>query len=280
MNTAQKIAIARKIYKLVRSMRSALGLKDTVVVSRNGIVYELDLSEGIDLAIYLNDYFERNTRRALDRLVVPSSVVLDIGANIGAHTLHLAKLVGPEGRVLAFEPTDFAYGKLSRNIELNPTLAPRIKASQSFVTCDTGSSVPEEIYSSWPLESGDQLHARHLGRKMTASHANAVSVDGLHSEIGDRVVNLIKLDVDGFECDVLRGARETLRGPRPVFVMELAPHVLNERGSSLDELVSFFVPNGYLFHDERSFEVLPSTAEGLSRMIPTNGSINVVARPN
>ena len=90
MNTAQKIAIARKIYKFARSIRWTLGLNDSVVVSRNGIVYELDLSEGIDLAIYLNDYFERNTRRALDQLVVPSSVVLVIGANIGAQTLHLA----------------------------------------------------------------------------------------------------------------------------------------------------------------------------------------------
>lgn len=278
MNTVQKIFVARAIYRLVRSLRSAVGLKDTVVVSRNGVIYELDLSEGIDLAVYLNDYFERNTRRALDRLVVPSSVVLDIGANIGAHTLHLAKLVGPAGQVLALEPTDFAYRKLRRNIELNPALEPRIKTYQSFVADGSGRNVPEEIYSSWPLQSNEQLHAKHLGRKMTTSAATAVSVDGLLSRMGGRVVSLIKLDVDGFECEVLRGARETLRNSRPVFVMELAPHVLEERGTSLDELMSFFVPNGYSFHDERSFEMLPSTAEGLNRMIPKNGSINVVAR--
>ena len=77
----------------------------------------------IDFAIYLGGMFERNTALALRKLVRPSSLVLDIGANIGAHTLRLANLVGSSGRVFAFEPTDFAYSKLQANLDLNPALA-------------------------------------------------------------------------------------------------------------------------------------------------------------
>src|SRR6478672_6409918 len=112
MKTAHKIAGARAVHRVVRAGRALFGQTDRDVVRRGGIFYDLDLSQGIDFAIYLGNIYERQTRSALRELVSPTSLVLDIGANIGAHTLHLAQLVGPEGRVLAFEPTDFAFRKL------------------------------------------------------------------------------------------------------------------------------------------------------------------------
>jgi hypothetical protein len=98
------------------------------------------------------------------------------------------------------------------------------------------------------------------------------------SELADRKVQLVKLDVDGFECDVLRGATALLRDARPIFVMELSPYVLEEHGTSLDQLLSYFIPNGYCFYDERTFEPLPSTARELQRMIGDGAGINAIAR--
>src|SRR3984893_15716811 len=120
-----------------------LGRTDRDVVVRGGINYELDLSQGIDFAIFLGNIYERQTRAALRKLVSPGSLVLDIGANIGAHTLPLAQLVGPNGRVMAFEPTDFAFRKLSRNLGLNPSLAARVEAYHCFLTANDGAGVPE-----------------------------------------------------------------------------------------------------------------------------------------
>ena len=91
-------------------------------------------------------------------------------------------------------------------------------------------------------------------------------------------MQLVKLDVDGFECDVLRGATSLLRDTRPVFVMELAPYVLEERGASLDQLLSHFIPNGYVFYDERTEKRLPSEAMELQRMLADGESMNVIAR--
>jgi hypothetical protein len=90
-------------------------------------------------------------------------------------------------------------------------------------------------------------------------------------------VRLVKLDVDGFECDVLRGATRLLSDVRPVFVMELAPYVLEERGTSLEQLLGFFLPNGYALYDEASGKRLPSSAAELHRMIATGASMNVIA---
>src|SRR6202165_5901393 len=107
MKTAHKIGAARVIYHAVHAGRTLLGRTDQEIVVRDGVTYELDLSQGIDFAIYLGGMFERSTAVALAKLTEPSSLVLDIGANIGAHTLHLASLVGLNGRVMAFEPPVF-----------------------------------------------------------------------------------------------------------------------------------------------------------------------------
>src|ERR1700744_4645117 len=123
MKTAHKIAAARIAYRAIHGARALFWRPDRQVGVSDGVRFDLDLAEGIDFAIYLGGVFERGTAQALSRLVEPSSLVVDIGANIGAHTLRLARLVGPQGRVLAFEPTDFAFQKLQRNLALNPELA-------------------------------------------------------------------------------------------------------------------------------------------------------------
>jgi FkbM family methyltransferase len=125
----------------------------------------------------------------LRKLVSPGTLVLDIGANIGAHTLHLAHLVGPNGRVLAFEPTDYAFRKFSRNLELNPNLASRVMACPCF---HDGSRTACDLFR-LPLTQESGLHSKHLGREMGTEAAWARSLDSVLSESADRKVHLIKL---------------------------------------------------------------------------------------
>ena len=277
MKTVHKIGLARAAYRVLHVSRACLGKSDRCVVIRDDIVYDLDLSQGIDLAIYLRS-FERETRKALRRLVTPSSTILDIGANIGAHTLLLAQLAGPRGSVLSFEPTEFAFRKQTRNLALNPDLAKRVTAFHCLLAADDDISMPQEIYSSWPLKNSNNLHAKHLGQAMPTESANVRRLDGILAEMDNPQVQLVKLDVDGFECDVLRGAPALLQNCRPIFVMELAPYVLEERGGSLEELLSYFTPYGYRFYDERTERALPVTATELSKLIRDGESINIIAR--
>ena len=282
MKTAQKIAFARLAYGVVRFIRGLGGKTDACVVTRGGITYDLDLAQGIDFAIYLGNIFERDTRNALTELVAPSATVLDIGANVGAHTLHLAQCVAPQGRVLAFEPTEFAFSKLTRTLELNPSLCARVTAYHCFLAAKDEASIPSAIYSSWPLEGQtsptEDFHAKHLGQAMPTTTAKARSIDSVLAEQGHPRIQLVKLDVDGFETEILRGAKDLLQDSRPIFVMELAPYVLKERGTSLAELRDIFAPYGYRFYHERTKQQLPSSAKEYASLIADGESINVIAR--
>ncbi|MEW6769051.1 MAG: FkbM family methyltransferase [Pseudomonadota bacterium] len=285
MKTAHKIALARMAYHAVHIGRAAFGETDSAIAVRDGVTYDLDIGQGIDFAIYLGNFFERDTRRALSDLTVPGSTVLDIGANIGAHTLHLARCVGPNGRVLAFEPTDYAFRKLSRNLALNPGLTQRVSLYHCFLASHDGDRIPQAIYSSWPLTdrasgvfAGDDVHAEHLGRAMRTDAAKSRSIDSVLAENGNPTVHLVKLDVDGFECEILRGAQEMMSGHKPIFVMELAPYVLDERGASLGELIGLFRPHGYKFYHERTKARLPDGVESYKQLIEVGESINVIAR--
>ncbi len=91
---------------------------------------------------------ERQTVRACQRLVKAGDVVLDSGANIGAHILHLARLVGPQGRAVAFEPSDFAFRKLTTILTLNPDLATRILAEPIMLVGAPGTQIADRLYSS------------------------------------------------------------------------------------------------------------------------------------
>ncbi|MET3839588.1 FkbM family methyltransferase [Bradyrhizobium sp. OAE829] len=277
MKTKQKIALAKIAYRFVRGARAVVGQSDRCIVTRNGNCFELDLAEGIDFAIYLGRY-EPSTSKALTRLVRPGTTVLDIGANVGAHTLHMARLIGPEGRVFAFEPTTFAFHKLQRNLSLNPGLPERVTAVQCFVGSANADSAPAKIYSSWPLTGGKDFHQKHLGQPMPTDGLPTRSLDGLLAENGDVRISLVKLDVDGYECEVLAGAEKMLSRDRPVFVMEIAPYVLEEHGKSLRELFSYFIPLGYRFYDERDTAWRELGIDEITNSTRDGASINVIAK--
>jgi FkbM family methyltransferase len=278
-STKTKIALARIAYRGIASARKVFGLGHEVVARRGGLIWKLDLSEGIDLAIFLFGAFERATVAACQRYVRPGDVALDIGANIGSHTLHLAQFVAPSGRVVAFEPTTFAYRKLLANIAMNPDLAPRITAEQIMLVETGAKRLQPQLYSSWPLSSESDLHAKHRGRLMSTTGARALSLDEYLGSARVSSVALIKLDVDGHECAVLRGATDTIRRFRPLIVMEVAPYVLHEVGHQLGDLVEIIRSLGYTLQNQTTGAPLPSDGDGLRALIPEGAGVNVLAAP-
>ncbi|MSO55188.1 MAG: FkbM family methyltransferase, partial [Rhodospirillales bacterium] len=212
--------------------------------------------------IYLGMY-ERETLGAWPSLVEPGDLALDIGANIGAHTLPLARLVGESGKVIAFEPTAFAYDKLCRNLHLNPEQARHVEAYQIML-----------------LDTGD-LHTKHLGALRATAGTSAATLDGFLARAGIGRVDIIKLDVDGFECSVLKGAAHTLRRHRPLIVMELAPYVFGATGGTLSDLIAILADAGYLLETLGSWKRLPMAESDLrARWIPDGASMTVIARPS
>lgn len=280
MRTEQKIRLAGLLSRLVRRVRSLSGNPEISVFRRDGLNWELDLRQGIDFAIFLQGGFEPMTLREYGRLVKAGDTVLDIGANIGAHTLPLARLVGPHGTVAAFEPTDYAFSKLQRNLALNPLLEERIIAVQALLVSKTEDQKPEAIPSSWSLEAslpGDNIHPVHKGSFNTLLGATAIQLDQWMNDSNLKKLDFIKIDVDGFEVDVLEGAKQTLKRFRPIIMMEFAPYVFEEHGRSFGELIAFLQMSGYLARQVhgKNLNLLPS----LEKSIPHGESINVILTP-
>lgn len=278
LKTKQKMQLARFAQILALGARQLIGLGATARVERQGITWQLDLHEGIDFSIWLLHTYEPATVRSYLRIIQPGHVVLDIGANIGAHTLHLARAVGARGRVVAFEPTDYAFAKLAENLALNPALASRVGCKQFMLgDADAPLATTGPVYSSWPLKEEGELHDLHRGRLMTTNGASRRTLDSAVAEIGLSRVDCIKLDIDGHECAMLRGAREVLRRWHPTIIMELAPYVLEEHGASLGELLQLLAAHGYLLYHARADKMLTMDAPTLHEMIPPGASLNVVA---
>jgi len=97
ITTKQKIFLAKVAKHVVFAWRRLFQKGSTTVATRKGLCWSLDLNEGIDFAIYLLGGFELETRKAFAEIIKSGMTVVDIGANVGAHTLPLVDMVGDHG---------------------------------------------------------------------------------------------------------------------------------------------------------------------------------------
>jgi FkbM family methyltransferase len=254
--------------------------KDTsnIYSVRNGIHWNLDLREGIDFSIFIFGYFEKETTKALYRIIKKKDVVIDIGANIGAHTLYMAKNVGDEGKVYAIEPTNYAFNKLTNNVAINPDVRNRIIANQLLLVSKYNKdTVINGIYSSWPLVNTKNRHHVHCGIEMSISNAEKITIDNMVVNQKISKIDVIKLDVDGNELDILIGGQNSITKFRPIFVMELGPDQY-EKNSNFDKVIQLMVSMGYEFYSLNESVKYPNDSILIRKLIPKMGSINVIAK--
>lgn len=213
--------------RLADGLRWGLGLFERcggrlpAIIERGGIRWAIDWNEAIDLAIATTGAFDRPVQRALRARMRPRAVFYDVGANRGAVTLPLAQMVGEGGAVHAFEATGDAVAAFRRNLELNPSLAGRIRLHHVFLS--DGSAAPASVDASWPVGRPRDPGAPHGGRRCDLGPASVASLDELVARLDLPAPDLLKLDVDGHESTVLAGAATVLGRHRPPIVLELAP---------------------------------------------------------
>jgi FkbM family methyltransferase len=270
-DTRSKMVGARLIFHALR----ALGLSPEQRVTRGGVHFDLDLREGIDLSVYLTGHFQQHVM-ALRALALSSqAVVFDVGANIGALTLAWARAL-PAARIYAFEPTHFAFAKLQRNIALNPQLAPRVEPVQTFLSSAASRAVVPEPYASWRIdELAGERHPVHLGEVKSATE-QVTTIDEFIAQRGLARLDLIKIDTDGHELEVLRGASQSLSAHRPSLVFEVGPYLLEERGVRFEEYEELLRPLGYDLTDAR--RGIAVSAGNLRSLAPRRGTLDVLAK--
>ena len=112
---------------------------------------------------------------------------------------------------------------------------------------------------------------------METGGAVAATLDAAVEELGIQRVDLIKLDVDGHEPAVLRGAGATLARDAPDIVIELAPCLYTSQPAEFDAILDLLWTEGYELRRLLSGRVLPKDADAIRALIPSAGSINALA---
>jgi FkbM family methyltransferase len=173
---------------------------------------------------------EPPVQEALRRLLAPGDVFYDIGANVGFFTLLGARLVGPGGRVVAFEPVPWCARAVGHNIELNGFEHAQIRA-EAVGDADGGARLLVVGEASWS-------HLESTGRHADVRDEIEVTVVSLDSLVASGAIpppDVLKIDTEGAELQAIEGARETIARRRPAIVCEL--HDTNEAFVALmDEL--------------------------------------------
>lgn len=210
--------LARRLYYAIPSSRLRAKLINLgslpfrrMIVRKDlgGYSAELHLREVMEFAAFLGS-FERDMVGHIEALAKPGMTVLDIGANVGLHALRLARSVSPNGQVFAFEPSDYAYRKLARNVELNPHLS--VRPIRLALSNEDSQNVEVHFRSSWLPDGGRA--------DLVSSRVDFGRLDTWVEQQSLDKVDLIKIDVDGFEGFVISGGRETIGRHRPAILIE------------------------------------------------------------
>lgn len=191
-----------------------------------------------------NREFEAPVLHALRGVARPGALVLDVGANFGLFTIYAARLVGEHGHVIAFEPSSTADA-LADHARLN-RVEDRVEVLPMMVGEDAGEGelweAPDSTFSSISRSAaarGDSAsgHTRRLVRPMT-------SIDRFCDE-RQLLPDLIKIDVEGAEGKVLRGARNFLAKRHGHIVLELHPSVLHDLGEKSGDVLREIEDQGW-----------------------------------
>jgi FkbM family methyltransferase len=192
------------------------------------------------------------------RMVGPGQTVLDIGANIGLFTVTMASLIGPTGKVYAFEPLEDHASLLARSVAEND-FADRVVLERAAVSDKPGSG--QLISASKTTNAGGAY--LNNGQVPLGHEASEVKLITLDTYPVRRPVHFIKIDIEGAELLAFRGAKELLREDRPVILSELHPEQLSKvSGCTAAEFVAELEGYNYKCHELQGSQLLPLTDYG------------------
>jgi FkbM family methyltransferase len=188
-------------------------------------------------------------------LVGAGANVVDGGANAGLHAMPLRDLVGPSGRLTCFEPSPQPAAALRRN------LADAIAAGYAEVRQEAlGHENSTMTFIIDPKNPALSRIMSHLDRPREDEEKIAVPVVRLDDALGDRRIDFIKLDLEGYDFNALRGAEGILSAARPPVVFENSRAWAARRfGYTADDFFGFFDRIGYLIWDLHNVALVPES---------------------
>jgi len=217
------------------------------VVTRDKALFKLWLKDCMQWHLFA-DIPDIGWRLALDR-VEEGSVVLDIGTNCGHFTLKLFKnslILGIKNiQIHAFEPNPKVYEALTENIKLN-----KIDSKQLFCHCLAMGAINQNRFFDF---NDENMGAGHVLKENQSGkiEVSVLRLDDFVKRNALKNVTFIKLDVEGYEPEVFKGAWETLSVFKPSIYFEITPVWYDQNGYDINEVLDRLKLLGYqLFKEE------------------------------
>ena len=207
-----------------------------VVRSCDGFFIKVRLCDPEDLC-YLRpqvDWEPNNDRYVFVSLLREGMTVMDVGANLGLYSLLASRAVGPSGKVYAFEPVPEIFTRLKEHIVLNNATN---VIPVPIALSDEKGTVKMSVMR------GESSFFRHLSEKFV--EVQVERLDDFVEREGIERVDAIKIDVEGAELKVIRGADKTIRRYKPILMVEIQAATLQAAGTTPEELFETIVGYGY-----------------------------------
>jgi len=209
--------------------------------------FNVDRSAYIGSLIYWHGWHHYKELKLLQRLLRPEMVFVDVGANQGEFTLFAAKRL-PLGGVLAFEPSPASFQHLAKNVALNHcenvflhpvALGEKAETAELFTEFagrhTSGYQPNEGLSSMFPSEE----------RPHRVAAVDVKTFDEVFRQSGFSRLDVIKIDVEGAELPVLKGAINSIRQKRPLILVEISKSNFAAAGYTPVELLDFLQSEGY-----------------------------------
>lgn len=190
--------------------------------------------------------YEPELRSIISALLKPGGAAIDVGANVGWHTLLMARQVEKSGRVLAVEANPAVRGRLAENVAIN-------RLSQvEIVSCALADGAGRVAFFG-PAADDTESGNGHVVTGTGADEGESSKIISVEMRTLDAVVesagltrlDVIKIDVEGYEWPVLQGAEATIARFRPHVIFEYVGEYAARGGATSDLLVGFFEERGY-----------------------------------
>ena len=208
-----------------------------------GVKMLLDPDDLVARVILYDRQYEEESWAAIKQHLPVGGTFVDVGAHIGIYSLRAAHVVGAGGRVISVEPNPETVRKLRGNIQASGA---SVVAVQPVACSDSEAEV--ELFAASRENTGEtSLSRENAGQSggATVYKVRARPLDAILAEAGVSRVDAMKIDVEGAELLVLKGARQTLTRYSPVLVMELVDKQLHSMGTSAAEVKEFLRAQGY-----------------------------------
>jgi FkbM family methyltransferase len=206
-----------------------------------GLRFHCDMSDELCREAYLTGLYEPPVSRVIQRSLSAGGTMVDVGANWGYFSLVAAASVGPAGKVLAMEPDPRQFERLRANLALNTHAG--IEAQQVAASAARGRAILQGY-----LEGDTNRGTSRISTGTTAGagafDVRCVTVDGITAALGR--IDVVKIDVEGFEPEVIEGMAAGLRARRyHRIVLELHPDLLGQRGLDPAATIEMLQAHGY-----------------------------------